>query len=74
MRVAQNLLGAPTIGRGNGRAVDGGVGSQRSQIHYAPKPPGMYKNGEKMGGFPHVLACKSPKTLFLTQEYSWNVF
>jgi hypothetical protein len=29
----------------------------------------MYENGEKMGGFAHVLACKSPKTPFLAQKY-----
>jgi hypothetical protein len=24
-------------------------------VKYAPKPPGMYKFGEKMGGFPHFF-------------------
>jgi hypothetical protein len=27
------------------------------------------KNGEKTGGFAHVLAYKSPKTLFFAQKY-----
>ncbi len=25
-------------------------------VKYAPKPPGMYKNGEKTRGFPFLLA------------------
>ncbi len=29
----------------------------------------MYKNGEKSGGFAHVLANKSPKTQFFAQKY-----
>jgi hypothetical protein len=29
----------------------------------------MYKNGEKTGGFAHVLAYKSPKTPFFAQKY-----
>ncbi len=32
MRAAQELLGAPTIGRGSARLGDDGGGSQRSQI------------------------------------------
>ncbi len=55
MRVAQKLLGAPTIGRegvpGQGVVVEGVKG-----VHYAPKPPGIYKNGEKMDSFPYFLA------------------
>jgi hypothetical protein len=26
---------------------------------YAPMPPGMYKNNNKMGGFAHVLVYKN---------------
>jgi hypothetical protein len=32
MRAAQELLGAPTIGKGSARPEGGGGGSQRSQI------------------------------------------
>ncbi len=31
--------------------------------------PEIYKNSEKMGGFMHFLANKSPKTLFFDQNY-----
>jgi hypothetical protein len=63
----QKLLGAPTIGGGSARAgvvVEGVKG-----VKYAPMLPGMYENGEKMGGFAHFLAYKSSKTLFFTQKY-----
>jgi hypothetical protein len=29
----------------------------------------MYENGEKTGGFAHILAYKSPKKPFFTQKY-----
>jgi hypothetical protein len=45
----------------------GGGGSSRNQI--CPMLPGMYKNGEKTGGFAHDLAYKSSKTLFFAQKY-----
>jgi hypothetical protein len=32
------------------------------------KPPKIDKNGEKTGGFAHILAYKSPKTLFFAQK------
>jgi hypothetical protein len=35
-------------------------------------PLEMYENGEKTGGFAHVLAEKSPKTPFFAQKYSLN--
>jgi hypothetical protein len=34
--------------------------------NYDLKLPGMYKNGEKTGGFQHLLTSKSPKTPFFT--------
>jgi hypothetical protein len=37
---------------------------------YIPSQPyEIAKNGEKTGGFAHVLAFKSPKTPFFTQKY-----
>jgi hypothetical protein len=33
------------------------------------KPPEIYENGKKKGGFKHVLAYKSPKTPFFAQKY-----
>jgi hypothetical protein len=33
------------------------------------KPPEIYKNGEKTGGFAHVFSWKSTKTPFFTQKY-----
>jgi hypothetical protein len=33
------------------------------------KPPEMYENGKKTGGFTHVLANNSPKTPFFAQKY-----
>jgi hypothetical protein len=38
-------------------------------VKYAPMPPGMYENGEKMGGFVLFLAFKLPKTPFCIQKY-----
>ncbi len=32
-------------------------------------PPEIDENGEKRGGFTHVLAYKSPKRLFFAQKY-----
>ncbi len=45
----------------------GGGGSQKS--NKTSNPPEIYKNGEKTGGFAHVLAEKSPKTPFFAQKY-----
>ncbi len=39
------------------------------EVKKPSKPPEMYENGEKMGGFAHVLANKSPKTPFFAQKY-----
>jgi hypothetical protein len=33
------------------------------------KPPEIHENGEKTGGFAHVLAYKSPKMPFFAQKY-----
>ncbi len=44
MRVAQELLGAPTIGRESAGPVSGGGGSQRSQI----SPPQATRNVQKL--------------------------
>ncbi len=62
MRAAPELLGAPTIGGGSARPGVGGgeIPSQPYQIA---------KNSEKMGGFAHVLAYKSPKTPFFALKY-----
>jgi hypothetical protein len=35
---------------GQGVAVEG-----VKRVKYTPKPPGMYENGEKTGGFKHLL-------------------
>jgi hypothetical protein len=65
MRVAPEMLGAPTLGGGSARhrGVDGE--SHRSQISL-PSHRNIYKNGERMGGFTHFLAYKSPKTTFFS--------
>ncbi len=40
------------------------------QKSYKPsKPPEMHENGEKTGGFAHILANNSPKTPFFAQKY-----
>jgi hypothetical protein len=53
MRAAQKLLGARTIGGGSAWA--GGVVDGVRGVKEAPKLPEMYKNDEKMGGFPPLL-------------------
>jgi hypothetical protein len=61
VRVAPELLGAPTIGGG----VPGpGVVVERSYI--PSQPYEIAKNSEKTGGFAHVLAYNSLKTPFFT--------
>ena len=42
-------------------------GSQKS--NKPSKPPGINDNGEKTGGFAHIMAEKSPKTPFFAQKY-----
>ncbi len=42
-------------------------GSQKS--NKTSKPPEIGENGEKTGGFAHVLAYRSPKTPFFAQRY-----
>jgi hypothetical protein len=39
------------------------------EVIYAPMPPGMYKNGEKMGCFTHCLAYKLSEMPFFAQKY-----
>jgi hypothetical protein len=60
------LLGAPTISGGSARPWGGGgeVIYTFTAVRNSHK-----KNGEKTGGFAHVLAYKSPKTLFFAQKY-----
>ncbi len=36
---------------------------------WAAPEPEMYKNGEKSGGFAHMLANNSPKTPFFAKKY-----
>jgi hypothetical protein len=57
MRVAPELLGAPTIGGGSARPGGGGGGSQKKSDEPS-KPPRMYKNGAKMASFLHLLTLK----------------
>jgi hypothetical protein len=45
-----------------------GVVVKGSQISL-PSCPKYTKTAKKMGGFAHVLAYKSPKTLFFAQKY-----
>jgi hypothetical protein len=49
MRAAPELLGAPTTGGGSARPRGGDGEIPRSHIN-------LIKNGEKTGGFAHVLA------------------
>jgi hypothetical protein len=53
VREAQKLLGVPTIGRGV--SVQEVMVEGVKEVKYAPKPPRMYTNREKRGGFPHFL-------------------
>ncbi len=64
MRAAPELLGAPTIGGG---VPSPGVVVERSYI--PSQPYEIAKNGEKTGGFAHILAYKSPKTPFFALKY-----
>jgi hypothetical protein len=64
VRAVPELLGAPTIAGG----VPGpGVVVERSYI--PSQPYEIAKNGKKTGGFAHVFAYKSPKTLFFAIKY-----
>ncbi len=69
MRAAPELLGAPTIGRGSARPGGGGGEIHRSHTYIPSQLYEIAKNGEKTGGFVHVLAYKSPKTLFFALKY-----
>jgi hypothetical protein len=63
---APELLGVPTTGRGSAQSGGGGGEGHRSQ---PSKPPEIYENGEKTGGFAHILANNLPKTPFFAQKY-----
>jgi hypothetical protein len=70
VRVAQKLLGAPTIGGGSAWAGGGGGGSQRSQI--CPNTPPWHpecKMAKNRRSFAHFLANKSLKMQFFAQKY-----
>jgi hypothetical protein len=66
VRAAPELLGAPTIGGGSARPWGGG-----GEVIFTvlSQPYKIAKNGEKTGGFAHVLAYKSPKTPFFALKY-----
>ncbi len=66
MRAAPKLLGAPTIGGGSAWTGGGGRKIHRSLINLHSQ---IAKNGEKTGGFAHVLAYKSPKMPFFALKY-----
>jgi hypothetical protein len=40
-----------------------------SKSNKSSKPPEIYENGKKTGGFAHVLAYKLPKNAVFAQEY-----
>ncbi len=61
VRVVQELLDAPTIGRGSAWPRGGGGGSQRSQISLQNRPECTIT-----AGFPHLLTEKMPKTPLFT--------
>ncbi len=41
---------------------------ESKKLNKPSKPPGMYKNSAKTGGFPHLLTLKSLKMLFFYLE------
>jgi hypothetical protein len=64
VRVAQELLGVPTIG---GECQAQRCWRRESKKSNKPsKPPRIYKNGAKTGGFPQLLIFKMLKTPFFT--------
>ncbi len=67
MRAAPELLGAPTTGGGSARPRGGGGEIPRSHINLQQDE--IAKNGEKTGGFAHVLAYKVLKTPFFAHKY-----
>jgi hypothetical protein len=54
VKAAQELLGALTIG-GESARPGGGGGWRESEKLNKPSEFGMYKNGAKTAGFPHLL-------------------
>jgi hypothetical protein len=67
VRAAPELLGAPTTGGGSARPRGGGGEIPRSHINLQQYE--IAKNGEKTGGFAHVLAYKVLKTPFFAHKY-----
>ncbi len=72
MRAAQKLLGAPTIGGVVPR--QGVVVEGVKEVKYAPMLPEIYKNGKKMGSFPHFLAYKLPRTPFFCSKVLYKIY
>jgi hypothetical protein len=56
--VAQEFLGAPTIGRGECPGK-GWWWRESKESNKPPKLPGMNRNSAKTAGFPHFLTYKS---------------
>jgi hypothetical protein len=67
VRAAPELLGAPTIGGGSARPGGGGGEIHRSQYTFTAERNSQKR--QKTGGFAHVLAYKSLKTLFFALKY-----
>jgi hypothetical protein len=75
--LAQELLGAPTIGRASAQSGDGGGGSQRSQISLPSRP--KYKRWRQNGKFPALFALKTAENAVfylkvLNKIYSRDIF
>jgi hypothetical protein len=62
MRVAPELLDAPTIGGGSSRP--GGGGGEIIEVIYTFTAVRNSQKRQKTGGFAHVLTCKSLKMPF----------
>jgi hypothetical protein len=68
MRAAPELLGTPTIGGGSIRPGGGG-----GEVMYTFTAVRNSQKRQKTGGFAHVRAYNSPKTLYLT-SYTHETF
>ncbi len=66
MRAAPELIGAPTTGGGSSRPRGSGGEIPRSHINLQQYE--IAKNGEKTGGFAHILAYKVLKTPFFAHK------
>jgi hypothetical protein len=64
MRVAQELLGAPTIGGGSAQVGGGVGGSQRSQIN--PQASKNVRKWHQNGRFPALIDLKITKNALFT--------